>query len=337
KNISKQSYPNKITVVVSDDGSSDNSFDLVSRFIKTKEFPANFEFNLVRSFPNQGKSNALNLALAKITTDLFCTVDGDSQLYKNALRNIVANMVCSGEATAAVAGTILVKNSRDSLLAKAQELDYAIGISSVKKTQSSLNGGTLVAQGAFSIYRTALVKDLKFQHSVGEDIVLTFGLRSKHNKIGHAENAFCFSNVPTTFKKYFRQRRRWARGLIEAFKAHPHNARYLKHNSPFIWYNLMFPFLDTSYMLFFLPGIIAAIFFQYYLLASLITLLLLPLMIISHSIHYYKQKQIFDAHGLKFRKNKAGLLFYAFLYQPILVLASISGYASEVFKLPKRW
>ena len=48
----------------------------------------------------------------------------------------------------AVAGSVLVRNSRGGLVARMQEWDYEVGITAVKRQQALL-GAMLVAQGAF--------------------------------------------------------------------------------------------------------------------------------------------------------------------------------------------
>lgn len=53
---------------------------------------------------------------------------------------------------------------------------------------------------------------------MGEDIVLTWDLLSKGYEINFAKNAIAFTEAPETLKGLCRQRKRWARGMIEAFK-----------------------------------------------------------------------------------------------------------------------
>lgn len=52
---------------------------------------------------------------------------------------------------------MLARNSRDNLLTKMQSWDYFLGIASIKRMQG-LYQGVLVAQGAFSIYKTKMLK-----------------------------------------------------------------------------------------------------------------------------------------------------------------------------------
>jgi hypothetical protein len=57
---------------------------------------------------------------------------------------------------------------------------------------------------------------------VGEDIVLTWKIFSRTGyRVGHAENAIAMTRCPDTVRQFIRQRQRWSRGLIEAFKMTP--------------------------------------------------------------------------------------------------------------------
>ncbi len=100
-----------------------------------------------------GKSAALNRGLAEARFDLVLTLDADSFLYRDALRNIVERYMSDPPNTRAVAGTMLVRNSRKNWVTRAQEWEYFHGIAAVKRVQS-LYQGTLVAQGAFSHLRS---------------------------------------------------------------------------------------------------------------------------------------------------------------------------------------
>ena len=62
----------------------------------------------------------------------------------------MARIKSSPEDVCAVAGSMLVRNSRDNWLSKIQEWDYFLSIASIKRMQG-LYQGTLVAQGAFSL------------------------------------------------------------------------------------------------------------------------------------------------------------------------------------------
>jgi biofilm PGA synthesis N-glycosyltransferase PgaC len=334
--ISSQEYNSHLRVIIIDDGSTDKTAEKASEFINN-HFSESKTFELVKHEKNQGKAQALQTGLNLTETKYIITMDGDSYLLKNSVDNLVRNIVFGPPMTAAVAGSVLVRNSRKNLITRLQEWDYFHGIATIKRVQS-LYQGTMVAQGSFSVYRTDFVRRVGgWPSKIGEDIVLTWGLREKGDRISYAENAFCFTHVPETYKQFFRQRKRWARGLIEAFKKYPRSLTQLKMTLPFIWYNLCFPLVDSSYLLFFIPGIVLALLFKCYLLVGLMTILLLPLAVIANIIFFYKQKKIFKKYGLKVRRNVFGFLFYMLIYQTLMAPATVAGYLSEVLNLTKKW
>ncbi|GAA4082915.1 glycosyltransferase [Zhongshania borealis] len=332
-----QVYPGEVEVLVIDDASTDNTAALVDHLAASGNYSGNFKIKLISASNNGGKSAALNLGLAQASHDYIITVDGDTYLFKDALANLVINLVDGPPKTGAVAGTVLVRNSRKSLITRLQEWDYFLGIAVVKRTQS-LYQGTLVAQGAFSIYRREVLEELGgWPNTMGEDIVLTWGIARNGWRVSYAENAFVFTNVPENYSAYFRQRRRWARGLIEAFKMYPDAIYVPRLNTPFVYFNLMFPYIDFSYLFIFFPGIICALFFQWYALVGVMTLLLLPLATLCNALMYYHQRSIFKLYGLKIRKNILGMLIYSLFYQLYLTPASLAGYLSELLRQKRSW
>jgi len=337
--ILKQNYPGHVHVIIYDDGSTDNTEQAVISHVKSFTNADNFTLHYRQMPANLGKSKALNMGLKLIRTKLFITIDADTYLYKDALKYLVTNIVCGPPNTAAVAGTIVVRNSRKNFLTKLQEWDFFQGIAVVKRTQSLLQG-TLVAQGAFSIYETAIIKENGgwCNKSVGEDIVLTWALRAEGHRVGYAERAFAFTNVPETYRQFFKQRERWSRGLIEAFKTYPAVLLDIRPNTPFIYINLLFPYTDLVFVTAFMPGMIAAIFFQWYGVVGIMTLILLPLAIIMNWIMFIKQRKIFIDNGLAIRKHFAGFVVYMLFYQLIMIPATITGYWKEILKIGnKNW
>ena len=335
--IAAQLYPGAVETLVIDDGSTDRTAAVVREFVARGAHPPNHRIELVQAPVNGGKARALNLGLARARHDLIVTVDADTLLYRDALARLINNLESGPPNTAAVAGTVLVRNSRRNLMTKLQEWDYFHGIAIVKRTQS-LFQGTLVAQGAFSAYRRRALEEAGgWPHTVGEDIVLTWALLWRGYRVGYAENAFVFTNVPETLGAFYRQRRRWARGLIEAFKRYPGIMFRWKSYSPFIFFNLCFPYIDFMYLFVFVPGVIVALLFQWYAIAGILTLLLLPLALLCNVVMYLRQREIFARYGLKVRRNIAGLLTYVLAYQLFLSPASLAGYLGEFLGWRKRW
>jgi biofilm PGA synthesis N-glycosyltransferase PgaC len=329
ESIGKAAYPGDFEVIVIDDGSSDATADIAA----AQTFPW---LRVLRQPRNMGKSAALNRGLSEARHDLIVTLDADSYLYRDALKNLVNRYLSDPPGTRAVAGTMLVRNSRRNWVTRAQEWDYFHGIAAIKRVQS-LYQGTLVAQGAFSIYdRAALGGVGGWEECVGEDIVLTWGLLQAGWRVGHAEDACCFTNAPDTLKQFIRQRQRWARGMIEAFRRHPSILLAPRLSTTFVWWNLLFPWLDIAYTIFFLPGVLLA-FFGIYWIAGPLTIALLPMALVINYLMFSIEVGMFAKQGLRVRRNIRGFLIYAFAYSVILQPACVWGYFSEVIGLRKSW
>jgi biofilm PGA synthesis N-glycosyltransferase PgaC len=169
--VAGQDYPGPIEVLVADNGSTDGTRTVAEAFGAATGQPVRCV-----SEPHPGKSHALNTGLAAVRTELVITLDADTVLHPRAVRQLVARLLSAPPDVQAVAGSVLVRNSRDNLWTRMQEWDYFLGIASVKRMQG-LYQGTLVAQGAFSLYRTQAVLEAGgWPDAIGEDIVLTWQL-----------------------------------------------------------------------------------------------------------------------------------------------------------------
>lgn len=334
--LSRQDYPGEVEIVVLNDGSTDATADVVRAAIEELLLPANIHIRLVDFPRNAGKATVLNRGLSRARHDLIVTVDGDSWIHPDGLTHLVERILSDPPETQAVAGSIMVRNSRHNLLTAAQEWDYFHGIAAVKRMQSMFHG-TLVAQGAFSIYRREALEAVGgWPPCVGEDIVLSWAILERGDRIGHAEDAICFTNVPTRLGAFAQQRRRWSRGLMEAFRAHWPLLFKARLRTVFVWWNLCFPPMDVIYTFVFIPGLILAAFGRYDI-AGPITLAVLPLAAIWNLLMFRVERRTFQQERLKVRHNVAGFLLYAFAYNLILQPICVLGYASEALGLRKTW
>ncbi|MDH6590427.1 biofilm PGA synthesis N-glycosyltransferase PgaC [Variovorax sp. TBS-050B] len=329
--IDRQKYPGEMQVLVVNDGSKDGTAEVVRRV--QARYPW---LTFVDLEKNGGKARALNIGFQQVRHDLVITVDADSFLYRGALANIVERYLEDPPNTRAVAGKILVRNSRLNWITRCQEWDYFHGIAAIKRVQS-LFQGTLVAQGAFSIYdRDALAEVGGWPECVGEDIVLTWALLKAGYRVGHCEDACLFTNAPTTLKQLVKQRQRWARGMAEAFVQHPGILLKPRLSTFFIWWNLFFPWLDVAFTLGFIPGVILALF-GYYWVVGPMTLALLPAAFALSLLQFLIERRTFRTQGLVVRRNIQGFFAYVLLYSFMLQPASALGYLDELLRKPKKW
>lgn len=331
-----QDYPGPLEVLVLDDGSTDDSAAIAERAIAAATVAERHRFRVVRGERNVGKAGVLNRGLAMASHELIVTIDGDSWAYRDALTHIVERYHNDPPHTRAVAGSVLVRNSRHNWLTRAQEWDYFHGIAAVKRMQS-LYHGTLVAQGAFSLYDRAALRDVGgWPESVGEDIVVSWALLSRGWRIGYAEDAILFTNVPDRLAQFARQRKRWSRGLFEAFRAYPGLLVKPRMSLMFIWWNLLFLPLDLVYTFAFIPGVVLALFGHYWI-AGPLTLAVLPLAVLWNMAIFRVQNRVFRAQALRVRRNYGGFSFYVLAYSMILQPVCVWGYVSELLGLRKRW
>ncbi|MGA2655368.1 MAG: glycosyltransferase family 2 protein, partial [Gammaproteobacteria bacterium] len=322
----EQAYPGPIEILVMDDGSTDNTYEIASQ-IKSS-------FMKIYQLGHQGKANALNTGLVAAKYDLIVSLDADTFLHKKALMNITHAIEAENGVWAAIAGSVYVQTG--SWIQALQKWDYLQGISTVKKVQSLFHC-IMVAQGAFSIYRKKFLQDIGgWPNKIGEDIVITWGLLEKKHKIGWAKDAIATTSAPNSYKAFFYQRARWARGLIEAFRTHPKILLRRQYASFYVYTNLLFPIMDFAYVFILTPGIFAA-FLGNYLIAGLFTLLVLPFAIASNLIIYFKQKEILNAAEYPVPKINLSFVAYMLFYQMIMAPACVYGYCQEFFARKRIW
>ncbi|WP_265529577.1 glycosyltransferase [Sphingomicrobium marinum] len=336
ESLARQRYPGEVEIMVLNDGSSDKTVKLARSKIRSLGFKSNIKARVIDFKVNRGKSAVLNDGLDKSKHDLVATIDGDSWVKHDGLRKLVERLLSDPPETEAVAGAVMVRNSRDNFLCRAQEWDYFHGIASVKRMQGMYHG-TLVAQGAFSLYsRKALVEAGGWPECVGEDIVLSWAILDQGYRIGYADDALAFTNVPDNVRQFALQRKRWSRGLMEAFRSHWRLLFRRRMSTLFIWWNVCFLPLDLVYTLVFIPGLVLACFGKFYI-AGPLTIAVLPLTILWNGIIFRIQSEVYRREGLIVRRNLRGFLFYALAYSLLLQPVCVWGYAAELLGLRKRW
>ena len=241
-------------VIVVNDGSTDQTLDKLIRSFKLEKtrrvFRKVIETKAIRGIytspfhpklvvvdkVNGKKADALNAGLNISRYPLFCAVDGDSLLEKDALLKIVRPFLEDPEKTVAAGGVIRLSNGctvkggqvtsvempRNSL-ARFQIIEYLraflggrIGLSMLKSI--------LIISGAFGLFRkdTALRCGGYRPMTIGEDMDLVVRMRRHLHEmktpyqIRFIPDPICWTEAPETLRSLISQRNRWHRGLIEA-------------------------------------------------------------------------------------------------------------------------
>ena len=332
ESIQKQKYCGNIFINIIDDGSTDGTMEL----LKSMNLDSNIELIETK---HSGKAKALNEGLKKVNTDYTITIDSDTILHPLAVRNIMNKLVNSNEKTVATAGCLFVKNAKKSFITKLQEYDYTLGIFGVKYIQGNYNS-TLVAQGAFSAYKTKTLKEIGgWKNCVGEDIVLTWQMLSEGYETNFAKNAIAYTEVPEKLKDLGKQRKRWARGMIEAFKkVKIFKSKKMNVKSKFlIFLNLFFPFIDLALLIFVPLGLILLALGNP-LLIGWISLLVIPFGILLCLLIEIRRKNMLKEINCKLEKRSIlAFIIYVLLYAFILAPYCLIGYILELINYKKEW
>lgn len=252
-------YPN-LEVVVIDDGSQDDTADLVVREFDMVEVPlvaggsiptkgrvlstwvsrrGSHNLALVRK-ENGGKADALNAGINHARKELICMVDADSLLDPQALLNVARPFADDPGRVVAAGGVVRVANGSRvdrgrvtnlrmprRWLARIQVVEYLRAFLIGRAGWSRL-GGLLIISGAFGIFRKDVLRDAGGMATdcIGEDAELVVRLhRTLAESRTEAEVVFvpepvAWTQVPDSRKVLRLQRRRWHRGLTEIFLRH---------------------------------------------------------------------------------------------------------------------
>jgi biofilm PGA synthesis N-glycosyltransferase PgaC len=329
--LATQDYGGPLHVLLIDNGSGDGTADVARQAAARTGLALSVVYE-----PRQGKSHALNHGLAAAQTSLLVTVDADTLLHRSAIRLLVARLESSPRDVVAVAGDVMVRNSRSTIWSRLQMWDYLLGIAAVKRVQGFFQG-TLVAQGAFSLYRTDAVRAAGgWPDAIGEDIVLTWQLL-RAGRVFYEPMALAFTSAPDGLHALTKQRSRWARGMLEGIRAVPPWRQPRGIARALTSIDLAIPFLDVAYVFAWLPGLVLAGFGRYWIVGPM-TVTVLPVTLFVYWLLYrFQRRQVLEPLGLVARRDHGGFLLFLLGYQALMSTMSVLGYAQQLLHRRRNW
>jgi cellulose synthase/poly-beta-1,6-N-acetylglucosamine synthase-like glycosyltransferase len=184
---------------------------------------------------NGRKADALNAGLNIARYPLFCAIDADSILDRDALLKVVRPFHEDPERTVGVGGVVRLSNGcvirsgqvqrvgmPRNILARFQILEYLRAFLGGRMGMSMMNC-LLIISGAFGLFR----KDIALKiggyrrSAIGEDMDLVVRLRRHLHeqkipcRMTFIPDPICWTEAPENFRDLARQRNRWHRGLVD--------------------------------------------------------------------------------------------------------------------------
>ncbi|WP_271424131.1 glycosyltransferase [Aequorivita sinensis] len=219
KSLANSDYPaEKLQLLAIDDGSKDDTWHWMQQAKKD----LGDRVTIFQQPKNKGKRHALYRGFNIGTGDVFVTVDSDSVVNEDTLRNLVSPFILD-EKCGAVAGNIRVLNNKKALLPKMLDVSFVLSFEFVRSAESSLNS-VLCTPGALAAYRRSAVFAVLPEwinqtfmgkpSDIGEDRAMTNMILKQGNKVLFQRNAYAYTNVPESYKGLYKMFIRWGRSNV---------------------------------------------------------------------------------------------------------------------------
>lgn len=252
REVFKSDYDNIVEVIVLNDGSTDKTKKIVEKLIK--EFPKIYLLNK----ENSGKAESINQGIKIAKGELIAVVDSDSFPNKDGIRKLVGFF--EDKKVGAATCPIFARNKKK-FFEVLQAVEYA-AIALTRKLLESVNA-IYVTPGPLAMYRKkALIEIGGFdKNNMTEDIEVTW-----HLIVNGWDRKMCMDThvttwVPTNFKQWISQRRRWSMGGLQCM---------LKYKKYFLKKNIMGLFVWPFFVLNSFLGLLGLSLFAYLSISRLV-------------------------------------------------------------------
>lgn len=212
-------YPaEKLQIISIDDGSKDDTWD----WMKKAKKELGERISIYQQPENKGKRHALYRGFHLATGEIFITVDSDSVVKYNTLRNMASPFV-ENEQCGAVAGNVRVLNKKKALIPRMLNVSFAFSFEFVRSAQSAL-GSVFCTPGALSAYRKEAVMNclpewinqtfMGQPSTIGEDRAMTNMILKQGYNVTFQRNALVYTNIPERYKNLYKMFIRWERSNV---------------------------------------------------------------------------------------------------------------------------
>ncbi|WP_445115188.1 poly-beta-1,6-N-acetyl-D-glucosamine synthase [Acinetobacter sp. WZC-1] len=201
----KLNYPH-FEVVAINDGSSDNTADVLNRLTERHE-----RLKVVHLAENQGKAMALQAGSLLTEAEFLIGIDGDALLDPHAAQWMIRHFQ-GDPSVAAVTGNPRIRN-RSTLLGRIQVGEFSSIVGMIKRAQRTF-GRLFTVSGVITAFRKSAVHDVGYwsPDMLTEDIDITWKLHRAGWDVRFEPNALVWILMPETLNGLWKQRLRWAMG-----------------------------------------------------------------------------------------------------------------------------
>lgn len=209
-----QKYPGPLEVVVCDDGSTDDTWEILTELRETYD-----NITIVQQ-ENAGSAAARNTALAHGSHEIVLSMDTDTVLKGNALYEAGASFKRHPDAVA-VGTNLGVLNPNESIWTKMQVYNYLLSMEIARMFQSQL-GFVLVLSGGCCVYKREVLETVggwNTSQLLADDTDITVRVH-KHGPVTYNPNIQSYTEVPATFRSLWKQRMRWRQHGVTALLHH---------------------------------------------------------------------------------------------------------------------
>lgn len=209
--ILRSAYP-RIEVIIIDDGSTDTTAEVMVRLAC-----AHSNVFAIHQH-NSGKGAALNRGIAEAGGEVLLFVDADGLFTARTIDWLLLGL--SDPTVGAVCGDDRPANP-DRPLTQLLSVMSHVGTGLVRRALSLLHCLPIVS-GNIGAFRADLVRAIGGfrEDTIGEDLELTWRIYDAGYRVEFQPLAIVYAESPSTLRGLWRQRVRWARGLLQTTRIH---------------------------------------------------------------------------------------------------------------------
>lgn len=335
----------------------------VKRFFKSTN-PAYSKLLVLDKVNGKSKADAVNAGINASSFDYFLNTDVDCILARDTLLKLIKPFMDDPQRVIATGAPLRAANSCDveagvitrvrvprSLLPRFQEMEYIRSYLLGKMGWTFINAVPNVSGGLGLFDKDIVIKSGGYDPgSFGEDMDMVVRMcrymceQDLPYRIHYIPETLCWTEVPATYKIFFRQRVRWARGLAQIFSKHRKvlfNPKYKKLGLIIFPYNFFFellaPLIEFAGIIYYIYIIVNHLINWDYAIILLVFIYTFSILITSLSMlwdqlifrYYQSWKEVWQLCILA--------LAEPFIYHPTVLFCAIRGYFNQLTGKKHTW